>query len=145
MWINHHRLFGLIGKTDQGLLVSNLFLLLCVTFVPFPTALLARFLGHSDANVAAMLYNAGFLACAFAFQILWRHASRNGTLLHEDADPASVDAITRQYRFGPILYVVLIAVGYFAPATSLALNLALALFFAIPSGRFRPRHSASRE
>ena len=145
MWINHHRLFNLIGRTDQGLLVANLFLLLCVTFVPFPTALLARSLGEPDENTAAMLYNAGFLACAVAFQFLWRHAIANDRrLLDENADPASVAAITRQDRFGPILYVVLIVVAYFGPATSLALNLALALFFLIPSDRFRPRRSASR-
>jgi len=44
MWINHHRLFGLIERTDEGLLGLNLLLLLGVTLVPFPTALLAEHL-----------------------------------------------------------------------------------------------------
>ncbi len=145
MWMNHHRLFNLIGKSDQGLLAANLVLLALVTFIPFPTALLARFLGHPDENVAAILYNCVFLGSAIAFHILWRHATgRQGHLLDPAADPQSVMAINRQYRFGPLLYVALIAVAAFAPATSLLLNFALALFFAIPSGRFRPRRSASR-
>jgi TMEM175 potassium channel family protein len=145
MWMNHHRLFNLIGRSDQGLLVANLLLLLFVTFIPFPTAVLARFLGHSDANIAAVLYNAVFLGSALAFQLLWRHSSGQNRLLEEDADPESVEAITRQYRFGPLLYVVFIAIAWFAPTTSLLLNLALAVFFAIPSRRFKPHRSGSRE
>ncbi len=142
MWMNHHRLFNLIGRSDQGLLIANLTLLICVTFIPFPTAVLARFLGHADAHIAAVLYNAVFLCSALAFQLLWRHASGHARLLAEDADPESVAAITRQYRFGPLLYVVLIAVAWFSPTASLLLNLALAVFFAVPSRRFRRRQSA---
>ncbi|HEX9160601.1 MAG TPA: TMEM175 family protein [Thermoanaerobaculia bacterium] len=137
MWMNHHRLFNLIGKSDQGLLMANLVLLLCVTFIPFPTALLARFLDHADSYIAAVLYNAVFFGSAIAFQLLWRHASGGGRLIADDADPESVAAITRQYRFGPLLYVVLIVIAYFSPVASLVLNLALAVFFAIPSGWFR--------
>ena len=43
MWINHHRMFTLIGRTDDGLLVLNGLLLLGVTFVPFPTGVLAEY------------------------------------------------------------------------------------------------------
>src|SRR3954468_6873094 len=58
MWINHHRLFTMIRRTDQRLLIFNLLLLLGITFVPFPTALIARHLGADDAWAAALLYNA---------------------------------------------------------------------------------------
>lgn len=138
MWMNHHRIFNLIGKSDQGLLAANGLLLLFVTFIPFPTALLARYLNHPDARVAAVFYNATFFCSAIAFQILWRHASsRDGKLIDEAADPESVVAITRQYRYGPLLYVVLIIVACVSATASLILNLLLAVFFAIPSNRFR--------
>src|SRR5450756_525291 len=42
MWINHHRLFIHIKRTDNNLLVLNLLLLLVIIFIPFPTALLAQ-------------------------------------------------------------------------------------------------------
>ena len=137
MWMNHHRLFNLIGRSDQGLLASNLFLLFGVTFVPFPTAVLARYLDHPDARVAAVFYNAAFVVTAIGFQILWKHAAKNNRLLETDADPESVSAITRQYRFGPIFYVALIVVSYFNAVASLILNLALAVFFALPSRKFK--------
>jgi uncharacterized membrane protein len=138
MWMNHHRVFNLIGRSDQGLLGANLLLLICVTFIPFPTALLARYLDHPDSHVAAVLYNVTFLISALAYQLLWRHASgHEGALLDKAADPESVAAITRQYRFGPALYLLLTVIAYFSAVASLLLNLALAVFFGIPSGFFR--------
>src|SRR5258707_7291898 len=46
MWLNHHRLFTLIHRVDHALLVLNGLLLLTVTVVPFPTSLLAAYLGR---------------------------------------------------------------------------------------------------
>src|SRR5436190_1251361 len=40
MWLNHHRLFNLIHRSDDGLVAFNLLLLLGITWIPFPTALL---------------------------------------------------------------------------------------------------------
>src|ERR1700737_4036147 len=40
MWLNHHRLFQHIKRTDTGLLLLNLLLLLIIVFIPVPTALL---------------------------------------------------------------------------------------------------------
>src|SRR3954447_20216694 len=37
MWMNHHRLFTYITKSDTTLMILNLLLLLGVTVVPFPT------------------------------------------------------------------------------------------------------------
>src|ERR1044071_3471000 len=39
MWINHHRVFSLIGRADDRLLFYNGLLLLGVSIVPFPTSL----------------------------------------------------------------------------------------------------------
>src|ERR1041385_9184169 len=49
MWVNHHRLFNHIRRCDNRLLFLNLLLLLGVTVVPFPTALLAAHLKGGDA------------------------------------------------------------------------------------------------
>ncbi len=57
MWANHHAMFRDILRTDHMLIVANLFLLLCVAFIPFPTALLATYLrdGHHQ-DVATATY-----------------------------------------------------------------------------------------
>src|SRR5713226_10354308 len=70
MWINHHRLFTLIRRSDHTLLVLNLLLLLGVTVVPFPTALLAAYLGHPEQRTAAIFYNSVFVVIAILFNVL---------------------------------------------------------------------------
>jgi uncharacterized membrane protein len=56
MWVNHHGMFGLIQGVDATFLFANGFLLLLITFIPFPTAVLAAFLDQESANTAAALY-----------------------------------------------------------------------------------------
>src|SRR5579864_8408932 len=43
-WINHHQMFKYITRTDHTLLFLNLLILMCITFIPFPTALLAQYI-----------------------------------------------------------------------------------------------------
>jgi TMEM175 potassium channel family protein len=133
MWINHHRLFTHIGRCDDVLLVLNLLLLLGVVVVPFPTAVLAMHLGRPDQRAALILYNSTYIFIAVAFNLLWRYASSGKRhLLAGDVDAASVQRISRQYAFGPVWYLVCLALSWVSAAASLALNFALACFFALP-------------
>jgi len=43
IWLNHHELFQSVDKVDHAALTLNLLLLLIVSFVPYPTAILSRF------------------------------------------------------------------------------------------------------
>jgi uncharacterized membrane protein len=132
IWVHHHLVFALIEKNDHPFLYWNGLLLLCVTFVPFPTALLAEYLLHTDGKVAANLYTATFVAISLAFAALWRHASTK--LLADDASKAQrreAHQITRQYRFGTPLYLSAFGVSFVSEAWSIALCLALAAFFAL--------------
>jgi uncharacterized membrane protein len=133
MWMNHHRLFTHIARSDDALLILNLLLLLGVTIVPFPTAVLATNLGQSGQRAAVILYNAVYVFIAIVFNVLWRYAaSPNRRLLAEDVDYAAVRRISRQYAFGPALYLLCLVLSWVSVAASLALNFALACFFALP-------------
>lgn len=133
MWINHHRLFTHIKRCDNTLLILNLLLLLGVTAVPFPTAVLAAHLGHRDQRVAAMLFHATYFVIAIFFNVLWRYAaSPHRGLLARDVDTEVTEKITRQYAFGPLLYLICFALTWVSVPASLVLNIALAFFFALP-------------
>jgi uncharacterized membrane protein len=138
MWINHHNLFRQIKRTDQAFLFLNGLLLMGITLVPFPTALLAEYLGHRDQNLAAMICSAVFTITAVFFNVLWAYASRNNRLLDRNADPRWVAGITAQYRFGPIFYFTSFVVAIFSAGASLLLQIAIAVFFAVPSLRSAP-------
>jgi uncharacterized membrane protein len=133
MWINHHRLFTHIRRSDNGLLLLNLLLLLGVTFVPFPTAVLAAHLGHPDQKLAAMLYNGTYFFIAIFFNLLWRYATApTHNLLAADIDAPAVTSISSRYALGPLTYIACFGLAWVSVTASLALNILLACFFALP-------------
>jgi uncharacterized membrane protein len=42
-WVSHHNSMQVVKKTDRSFLWLNILLLLCVSFIPFPTSLLGRY------------------------------------------------------------------------------------------------------
>ena len=129
MWVNHHRIFTLVQRVDDAFLYWNGLLLLFVTFVPFPTSLLASRLGTDAAKGAAAMYAGTALMIALAFTVLWRHAIRDARLLAPDTE-AEVEALSRQYRFGPVAYLIALGVAYFSAYASVGLCLFLVVAFA---------------
>ena len=130
MWLNHHRLFSLINKRDDGLIVFNLLLLLGITWLPFPTALLAEHLlgPHVDQQAAAVVYAGSFFAISIVFNVMWRYAV-HAKIVDDDLN---VLAITRQYTLGPIMYAVLVAIAFFSAEWCLVLSILYAMYFALP-------------
>lgn len=132
MWINHHRLYTHIKRTNTILLLLNLLLLLIIVFIPVPTALVAEYLVRPDQHAAALLYSGTNVILAVCFNLLWRYASYHNRLLSKNADIRAVKAINKQYWFGPIVYFLAFILALFSTPASLTLNFLLALFFAIP-------------
>ncbi len=135
MWINHHQLFRLIRRSTHGLLIWNSLLLLVISLVPFPTALVADYLSPLETDRARLVlevYSGWGIVIALCFNELW-YMSANNRLLSRSADSADVRAVTQSYFFGPVLYAVALVAALFDAHLSLAVNLALALFFALPN------------
>jgi len=72
------------------------------------------------------------VAIALVFNVLWRYARRSG---HTD-EPEH--PITRQYKYGPVFYLILLSVGVFNATACLTLSTLLAVYFALP-----PRKAAA--
>src|SRR5262252_166199 len=132
MWVNHHRIFTLVGRSDDRLMLYNGLLLMGVTLVPFPTSLVAEYLRYEGQRTAVIVYNATFIGIAICFNLLWRTAAVNDRLLHPNADRAAVGRIFDAYRYGPLWYVIAFGMTFVSVMASLALNLALAIFYALP-------------
>jgi uncharacterized membrane protein len=142
MWLNHHRLFVHIKRTDTVLLLLNLLLLLVIVFIPVPTALLAEYLVKPDQHAAAIVYSGTFLLMAICFNLLWRYASYHNRLLGKDVDTRVVAAINTQYLFGPLPYLIVFGLAWINTPASVLLSFILALFFALPT---RLPHSLLQE
>ncbi|PYP18565.1 MAG: hypothetical protein DMD54_04890 [Gemmatimonadetes bacterium] len=63
-WVNHHELLRNVRGVSYPYLFANGLLLLTVTFVPFPTAVLAAYLGTSEAKTAVAFYCGAFVVNA---------------------------------------------------------------------------------
>ncbi len=117
MWVNHHWMFQHIARI----------------VVPFPTNLVAQYVLTDDQRLAASVYSGWFFLIAIFFNLLWRYASNNGRLLStHDHDAGLAQVISARYRWGPILYFVAFALALVSAPASLALNLLLAIYFALP-------------
>jgi uncharacterized membrane protein len=144
MWMNHHRLFTHIRKSDDTLLILNLALMFGVIVIPFTTSVLAAHLGHPGARTAVIVYDSSYLGIAVFFSLLWRYAaSRDGHLLDKSVDHETAEKLTQQYNYGPLAYAIAIALAWVSISASLLINLVLAFFFALPP-HYASKHIPAR-
>jgi uncharacterized membrane protein len=108
MWVEHHRIFRYIADYDAGLLWRNLLLLLCVSFVPFPTALFSE---NFWSRTAFILYTASFGGVATAKLFIWRHAVA-ANLLKKDVSPALERRIGRRSMAVPLACAIAIGLSF---------------------------------
>jgi uncharacterized membrane protein len=76
MWLNHHTMLSQVTRVNRTVLVLNLFLLMGVVAIPFPTALVADHLTGSNASggqatVAAVTYGLVMIAISIGFAATW--------------------------------------------------------------------------
>ena len=124
MWINHHELIRMIDAVDYPFFFANGLLLLTVTFVPFPTAVLAEHLATSEASAAVAFYCGSFVINSLSWTLLL-HAIRRGELFKPECTPEVVARIRSAYAVGPLVYLVSTLVAFYQPWLALALNISL--------------------
>src|SRR6266436_5582083 len=103
MWVNHHELLRMVRGVNYPFLFANGLLLLTVTFVPFPTAVVAAYLATPDARVAVAFYCATFVAQALLWNLLFATMVRGG-LLRPEVTAEAVSKVRRAYYFGVMVY-----------------------------------------
>jgi uncharacterized membrane protein len=135
MWINHHQIFRHFRMVDRTLLLLNILLLMCISFTPFPTRVVAEHVHDaSDRQAAAVLYGITMTCTAICFFAVWYYGSRR--LLRPDADMREVDGITRSYLPGAPIYALATLVAFVNPIVSLIIFGSLTIFYAISSSFF---------
>jgi uncharacterized membrane protein len=138
IWLNHHTMFHAVDRVERGTLILNLLLLLIVSFIPYPTAVLGRY-GPLPSD--AVLYGCTLTLLGFAYNLLWRHIARR-RLSRSLEDPASLRARTRRNLTGAIGYPAGTVVAFFAPRVAVCIYLALTLFYLTPERGGRRRAEA---
>jgi uncharacterized membrane protein len=123
-WMTHHELLRLVRGANHPLELANGLVLLYITFIPFPTAVLASHLGGPETATAVTFYCATFVFGNFTFNVLLETIARTGCFRPE-VDPARIRGIRRSFRTTGLLYVAAVLVAPFAPWLALAINIAV--------------------
>jgi len=111
-WVVHHQAFRLIARYDAVLMWLNLLLLMFVSFLPFPTAVLGA---HNGSPAAAVLYAAAVVLAGAASTAYWWYASGRGGLLRPDVGAAQVRALRARGLSSPAFFALTLPIAAFAP------------------------------
>jgi uncharacterized membrane protein len=133
MWANHHNIFKLVRHVDPAFIALNTLFLMCVSFIPFPTGVLAEYVRvPSEQTTAALFYGGTLTGTAVVYCSLWLYASRGGRLLGAEADPRKVRTITARFLPGPFLYLAATLLSLWSVRASLVVHASLALLYVLP-------------
>src|SRR6202048_4967864 len=100
IWLNHHSMFHEVEKVERGTLILTLLLLLVVSFLPYPTAVLGR---YGPLRSSAVLYGVALSILGASYTLLWRHIARRN-LSRDRGDPQKLRAKTYRNLIGTFAY-----------------------------------------
>jgi uncharacterized membrane protein len=139
-WANHHSLFRLFVRTDHFFLMLNVFFLMAIAFLPFPTAVLGEYLNDSaERDSAVRLYALGLLLPALGWIVVWVYANARG-LVDERLAPEYVRFLTVQYLLSNVLYASALGLSFIDPWVALTIVVGLTLLYLLPPRR--PRYNS---
>lgn len=143
VWLGHTVITEFLERATPVLIRMNLLLLMLVSFLPFPTRLLAEYIGQdAPERVAATIYGLNLFLTAALISMLWRYAVREGLIRPELADE-NVKLITKKLTPGLVGYLVMIMLGLFLPIVAVLGYLIIAVYNLVPHGALRRRKSTA--
>jgi uncharacterized membrane protein len=138
-WLGHNSITHYMHGANVTFLRVNLALLLVVSFLPFPTTLVAGYLGsREDEKVAATIFGVTLLAVMSLLSVLWTLAVR-GQLVHPATGDEEITLLSKRLKPSLALYLVLIVVGWFVPLVAVIGYLVIAFILIFPLHLMRPQ------
>jgi uncharacterized membrane protein len=140
IWMNHHGFFLQVRALDRRMQWWNLMLLLAISWLPFPTALVAEHIrdGDADARTAIVVYALSSVAMTLPWVFLWRRLELHPELFAGGRDAAHARTEGKRAWLGVGLYLVCAAVGLVSAYAAAAMLAALAVFYALTSQGWAP-------
>jgi uncharacterized membrane protein len=126
--IGHHFIFSLIHKVNGVFVWVNILYLLTITFIPFPTSLLAL---HSDKFASLCLYalNMTFCGCFHTIMFWWIY--KNDSLRKPDIKPAQVNLYFRGSLLGTLANGLAILLGLIWLQLGFVILVAVPVYFIV--------------
>ncbi|MFC4550821.1 MULTISPECIES: TMEM175 family protein [Halorussus] len=139
-WLDHRRMFRYVRRYTPRLAWLNLFLLMSVAFLPFPTSVLSDHGGQ----VPVAFYATSMTITGLLVYWLWRYVARADGLLDPETDHRFVREQEVQYFLTPLVFGLSIPVALFV-AADLAFVCWASLFVLAPLSQRRLRDDGREE
>lgn len=128
-WVAHHFHFHFVARTDRALVWINLYLLLCITLVPFTTDLVGD---NAHLRLPPLLYGANLLLISAAFLGQLEYVRRH-PYLGTPQFGAAVSALRRRAAWFMLIPILSMTTAFYSPRLALYLYLTLLLVQIAPS------------
>ena len=134
MWLNHHGMLAQVTKVDRTVLVLNLFLLMGIVAIPFPTALVADHLTGSDgsngqATVATVTYGLVMIVIALSYAAMWLYLAAHQGKLGARRRVHTPRLSTVRFTAGNAGYVLGTLIAFVSPVAALIIFGLLAVYY----------------
>lgn len=137
-WNNHHHLFHIVNKVNGKILWANLFLLFCLSLLPFATGWMGE--NHLD-EWPVFFYGFVLFMCSVAWWILVRVITR------DKGNHKLEETLHHDYRMmtSSIIYAVATVAALFWPVISCVVYALMALLWFVPDRRIEKKLSEENE
>ncbi|MFL7890515.1 MAG: TMEM175 family protein [Anaerolineales bacterium] len=93
-WMGHHRKFRYIKRYNSRLMTLNLFFLMIIAFIPFPSSIISKYSGPA----ATIIYALTMFLLSLLMTAIWGYASWHHRLIVPDLDSKQI----RRQFIGPL-------------------------------------------
>jgi TMEM175 potassium channel family protein len=128
LWMAHHGTFRRLQYADAMVMRLNLLLLMAVSFLPFPTGLMAEAIRDTDAERAAVVfYGLTLFSISILLRVLWGGILRHPDLLNPDVSEQEIKAIRRAATPNIGFYAAVIVLSVLVPKVAVFGYLVIAI------------------
>jgi uncharacterized membrane protein len=145
IWLNHHRLFDQVRVVDGKLLLLNLNLLMWISLIPFPTAVVAEHLrdGGEPTRTAVAVFSGSLFVTAIGFTALYAWITHDDHLVHSLPPRPTVVAARIRFGIGLAAYGLAVALAFVVPYAALAIHAVSAGYYAFDQATLNAAEEAA--
>lgn len=128
IWVNHHRMYNVIRRSDARFMFYNGLLLLLTSLIPFTTNILAKYISTSATEVSAAISMLLFGAIAGTLYLMWNHATADYHLLKRPAMDVRVHTVRSGFVIATAAYVGSALLATLLPMLSIGIGLGVVVY-----------------
>lgn len=128
IWVNHHRMFNVIQRSDSKFLYLNGLLLLLTSTIPFLNNTLAKYISTSATELAVGLTMLLFGSIAGTFYLMWNHATADYHLLKRPAADVRVQTVKSGLIISMAVYGASAVLASVLPLVSILIGLLMVVY-----------------